>query len=231
MNRLAMIGGLALFAEDFDLPTPEAPDPDQDPIELAFNPEQMEAARVVAFDNGYAAGRAAVLAEDEAGLRSVVEKLADELLATAESAQQFGEQAAEAIARLLMSSFRRALPALCAAYGEGEARAATNLVLSGLSREPNIVIRVNPQTIPALKVEIAGMDPDLADRVHFSPTDAMAIGDLRITWKDGLAVRDSSKIWQEIATILAPNGLLPDDPPDEASVPETSLNKDIAYGD
>ena len=237
MSRFGLTGSLALFAEDFDLPGQVAPEPAPEPIEPVFGPAQMEAARVVAFDDGYAAGQAAVLAEDEAGLRRVVKQLATELQTSAEAARQFGEQAAEAIARLLMSSFRRALPALCLAHGEAEARAATNLVLSGLSREPNIVIRVNPHTLPALQAEIAGMDPDLAERVQFLPTDAMATGDLRITWKDGLAVRDSSRIWQEIATILAPNGLLPDDPaPSGAPAPAPArathhLNKEIAHGD
>jgi flagellar biosynthesis/type III secretory pathway protein FliH len=233
MNRSGRTEALALFAEDFDLPGQAAPEPDQPPVEPVFDPAQMDAARVVAFDNGYAAGRAAVMAEDDAGLRSAAGQLAAGLQASAEAAQRFGEQAAESIAKLLMASLRRALPALCAAHGEAEVRAATNLVLSGLSREPNIVIRVNPRMVPVLQAEIDGMDPDLADRVHFLPTDAMAVGDLRITWKDGLAVRDSSTIWREIAALLAPHGLLPDDlPPAEAPARAThQLTKETAYGD
>jgi hypothetical protein len=50
------------------------------------------------------------------------------------------------------------------------------------------------------------------DRVDLIPTDTMKAGDLRITWRNGSAVRDTGALWQQVADILAPAGLLPSHP-------------------
>ncbi len=40
------------------------------------------------------------------------------------------------------------------------------------------------------------------------PCDDMMPGDLRIAWRNGFAVRDATALWQQVAEILAPAGLL-----------------------
>ncbi len=38
--------------------------------------------------------------------------------------------------------------------------------------------------------------------------DAMAPGDVRIAWHNGAATRDAAALWQQVAAVLAPAGLL-----------------------
>ena len=231
MNHFAGLSGNGvLFAEDFDLPECESNGRDPDGREAdgcepeviapVFDPAQMAAAKAASFDEGWAAGRAALLAEDAAGLRQAVETLSAELEAARQAARSIGEQAAEAVARLLLAALGVVMPALCASYGDAEANAVARIVLPALNGEPEIIIRAHPRTAPGLLAAIARIDPDLAARVRLTPTDAMAPGDLRIAWQDGLAVRDGAALWREVAAILLPQGLLA-----TASAPD-DINRD-----
>jgi hypothetical protein len=219
-------GNGVLFAEDFDLPGPEHPAAEPEVIEPVFGLAQMEAGKAAAFDEGFLAGRAALLAEDAVRLRQAVDALSAELAAAQEAARLTGEQAAEEIARLLLASLGAVMPMLCACHGEAEAAAVARAVLPALNGEPEITIRVSPHTGPALLAEIGRIDPDLVARVRMVPTDAMKLGDLRIVWRDGMAIRDGAALWREVAAILLPQGLLADD--GETDDPDM---KDTRHGD
>ncbi len=205
---LGLVGGGVLFAEDFDLPERTEPQAEPEAAEPAFDRTELEAAKAAAFNEGAAAGRAELIAQDTVGLRLAVSALADELGAAQDAARMIGERAAEEVARLLMAALGAVLPAWCESLGDREACAVARIVLPALMGEPEITVRTHARTAPALLAEIARIDPDIAARVRMVPTDALAPGDLRIAWKDGLAVRDAAAIWREVAAILVPQGLL-----------------------
>ena len=207
----ALTGNGVLFAEDFDLPDEEQPVAEPEVVEPVFDQLQMAAAKTGSFDEGYVAGRAALIAEDVVGLRQAVVMLAAELEAARETARLVGEQAAEEIARLLLSALGAVMPVLRAAHGDAEVCGVARAVLPALSVEPEITIRTNPHTAPSLLAEIARIDPELTARVRITPTDALARGDVRIAWRDGLAVRDGAALWREVAAILVPQSLLASD--------------------
>jgi hypothetical protein len=56
--------------------------------------------------------------------------------------------------------------------------------------------------------EIGRLDPDLAERVRVVECDAMTPGDVKIAWRNGAAVRDAAALWEQVAAVLAPAGLL-----------------------
>ncbi len=205
---LGLVGGGVLFAEDFDLPEHPEPQAEPEAAEPVFDRTELEAAKAAAFDEGAAAGRAELIAQDMVGLRLAVGALADELSAARDAARMIGERAAEEVARLLMAALGAVLPVWCEAHGDREACAVARTVLPALMGEPEITVRTHARTAPALMAEIARIDPDIASRVRMVPTDALAPGDLRIAWKDGLAVRDAAALWREVAAILVPQGLL-----------------------
>lgn len=205
---LDLIGGGVLFAEDFDLPEPDRTLVEPERADPVVDRAEQEASKVAAFEEGIAVGRAALLAEDVARVRQAVESLAGELHAAREDARMICEQAAEEIARLLLAALGAVMPVLCATFGAAEAGAVARAVLPALLSEPEITIRTNPHTAPALLAEFARIDPDIASRVQITPTDALLPGDLRIAWKDGQAVRDGAALWRGVVAILVPQGLL-----------------------
>ena len=227
----ALTGNGVLFAEDFDLPEGEQPAAEPEVVEPVFNQVQMAAAKTGSFDEGYLAGRAALIEEDAVGLRQAVIMLVAELEDARETARLLGEQAAEEIARLLLAALGAVMPVLRAVHGDAEACGVARAVLPALSGEPEITIRTNPHTAPSLLAEIARIDPELPARVRMTPTDALARGDVRIAWRDGLAVRDGAALWREVAAILVPQSLLASDWATGNPGMGNSNKEEAGYGD
>jgi len=194
-----------LFADDFDLP-PEPAEPEA--IEPVFSAAEIAEAREAGWRDGHASTLAEAAASDTAAVRQTIEAIAAEFAALRETAAAQAGEAAEAIARLLLDSLAAVLPALCAQHGEAEMQALVRAVLPALSQEPEVTVRVGAESVEAISQEIAKCDPDLASRVRVVPCGTLPVGDVRITWRNGSATRDASALWQQVAAILMPAGLL-----------------------
>jgi flagellar biosynthesis/type III secretory pathway protein FliH len=200
-SRLAGV----LFEEDFDRPTSMA---EPEVIEPTFSAAEMASAREDAWRDGRDAGVAEVAASDAAAARHAVELIAAELTAARDTAATLADQSAEAIARLLLASLAAIFPTLCVNHGEAEVLTLVRVVLPGLAQEPVITVRINPCNAPGVAREVARLDPNLATRVQITEDDAMPPGDVRIDWRNGGAVRDATALWEQVAAVLVPAGLL-----------------------
>jgi len=194
-----------LFEEDFDRPASLA---EPEVIEPTFSAAEMASAREDAWREGRDAGVAETAASDAAAARHAIELIAAELNAARDMAAALADQSADAIARLLLGSLAATFPALCAQHGEAEVRAIVRAVLPGLTREPAITVRVNPRNAPGVAREVERLEPGLAAHVQITELDAMPPGDVRIDWRNGAAVRDAAILWEHVAAILVPEGLL-----------------------
>ena len=197
-----------LFEEDFDRPASQA---EPEVIEPTFSVAEMATAREDAWREGRDAGVADAAASDAAAARHAVELIAAELNAARDMAATLADQSAEAIARLLLGSLAAVCPALCTHHGEAEVQAIVRAVLPGLTQEPAITVRINPCNAPGVASEVERLDPGLATRVQITECDAMPPGDVRIDWRNGAAVRDAATLWQQVANVLLPAGLLQPD--------------------
>ena len=195
----------ALFADDFDMPD-VAPEPEV--IEPVFSAAEVANEREAAWRQGHASGLQEAAAADAAATRSAIESVAAQFADARDSAAVLAEQSADAIARLLLDSLAAAFPVLCARHGEAEVQAIVRAVLPALAREQVITVRANPRTAPSLVCEIDRLDPDLASRVQIAESDAMQRGDVHIAWRNGATDRNASALWEQVAAILAPAGLL-----------------------
>ncbi len=199
-----------LYAEDFDddgqaLPSPEeTPLPEPEVIEPTFSAAELEAAR--------AESRTAGRIEAEHGLAAsrtrMIGLLAAGIADGRAGAHAAAMEAAESVAKCMLSTLLACLPALCERHGAAELRALSRAVLPGLVDEPKIVVRVHPHMLPGMQAEMADMDFELAERVHLLPTEAVAPGDARISWADGSVTRNAGKARQIVEDALASLGLL-----------------------
>jgi len=196
---------ILLFDEDFDHPPPPT---DPEVIQPVFTPAEMHAAREEAARDS----RDIALAEADATTRAAVlralTEISSQLASGRAEAASIAEQSCEAIAGLLLECFATAFPALSARHGAAELAAMLRAILPAVHRQPKITVRVNPHLVTAMTDEIHAVDADLAAHVRLVPTDAMALGDARITWENGSATRDATSLWNQIESILAPTGLL-----------------------
>jgi hypothetical protein len=194
-----------LFAEDFD--TPEAAS-EAVVIERVYSAGELAAARDEAWREGHDAGLQDAATSEAAATHQAIAAFAEQFATECEAATGRGEQSAEAIARLLLDSLAAIFPTLCVHYGDAEVRAIVRAVLPALTQELAITVRAHPRTARALSQEIARLDPDLAAHVQAIDCDEMSPGDVRIAWHNGTATRDAAALWQQVAAVLAPAGLL-----------------------
>jgi flagellar biosynthesis/type III secretory pathway protein FliH len=218
MDQFAPRGGsgVLLFDEDFDQPPPSA---EPEVIEPVYTVSELRQAREAAAREA----RDHALMEVEASGRAVAQRalteIAAQIGAAGIEAAEIAEQTSEAIARLLLDCFATAFPALSARHGANEVAAVVRSILPALHRQSKIVVRINPHLMTAMTEELGALDSELATRVRLLPTDALAMGDARVTWDNGSATRDTASLWRQIETVLTQAGLLnADAPPKPAPV-------------
>jgi flagellar assembly protein FliH len=196
-----------LFAEDFDLPR-RAANPEPEVVNPTYSAAELAEARAEAWAAGHAAGTTEANRTIAAMTGSLLEAIAAALHDAKEAANAVAGRSVEAIARLLLDSLDKLFPALCERHGEAELCALVRSILPALAQEPAITVRLNPMHTPALMRELGRLDPDLVERVRLLPVEAIATGDVRVSWRDGSASRDNAALWQQVRAVLEPAGLL-----------------------
>ncbi|MBV9537638.1 MAG: hypothetical protein JOY70_01755 [Acidisphaera sp.] len=171
-------------------------------------PVDLEAVRAEAFAAG-------VRSRDDADAQrrtEAVAELAATLTARLEEAfasfRSDAEQSAEAVVKAMLASLHAAMPALCARFGGGEAAAVARVVLPNLAGEPQVTLRHHPAIAADLAETVAGLDPELRERVQLCPSESIPVGDVRIAWSGGTAVRDTRAVLHSLAEALAVLGLI-----------------------
>ena len=190
-----------LFAEDFDMPGAAA---EPEVIEPTFSVGELAEAREAAWRDGRSAGLQESAADNATAICETVTAISAQLAAEREASAAHAEHNAEAIGRLLLDSLAAAFPALCTRFGNDEVRALVRIVLPALSQEPTIAVRANPHTAASVMQEVARLAPELMARVETIECDDMAPGDVRVTWRNGTAVRDAASLWEQVTEALVP---------------------------
>ncbi len=195
-----------LFAEDFDLPEDAAP-AEPEVIRPTFTADELAEVRATAYAEGRELGFAEAAAEHEVALEAAARTVAAQLATLRTEAHAAAEAAAHTVAQLLLETLAALFPTLCARHGAAEAAAVLRAILPGLSDEPALALRANPRLLPALRGELARLDPELAGRTAFVPSEIAAPGDIAMSWQHGSATRDAASLWTAVADALALAGL------------------------
>ncbi len=221
--RRAMPASRVLFAEDFDQSRRRDAMPAAEIINASYTAAELVEARAAAWALGHAAGTEEAKSTTFATTRSLLDGIAVALRDARAQATAVAERSVEPIARLLMDSLAKLFPALCEHYGEAEVCTLARAILPALGQEPAITVRVNPTHTPALMRELDRLDAELVERVRLVAVEAIAVGDVRVSWHDGSAVRDTAALWRQVRAVLEPAGLLSAEPP---SVPASNSAPD-----
>lgn len=195
-----------LCVEDFEAPHPGPPVDVQTVVaERVYGDADLEAARRAGQESGEAAGRRA----------AALDTIAAELRAARARIAAISERRADEAARLMATALQTLLPDLAARHGPGEARGVCRFVLGGILDEPEVTIRVSEEVRDLVQAEVDGLDPDRAPHLVLIGDVTLAPGDVRITWGDGGAVRDSGAILAAARDLLARCGIEPPNPAEE----------------
>jgi hypothetical protein len=61
------------------------------------------------------------------------------------------------------------------------------------------------------------------------PVEAIAAGDVRVSWRDGTATRDTSGLWRQVQAVLGAAGMLSPDPaPSQIMTSQTMTSQSAA---
>jgi flagellar assembly protein FliH len=202
-----------LYVEDFDAPVvPAAADVAPAPPEPAapvFGAAEMDAARA----EGHAAGLAEARAEQaqlQAALRTAaLASIGDALGAARADAARVAQGMAEELAATVLALLYAALPAASAGLAGQEVGALIAALLPGLKREPHAAIHVPPALMGDIEASLRTLWPDHGGRLTVMADETLAASDVRVTWADGEARRDTRALWDGLRTTLAPYGLPP----------------------
>jgi flagellar assembly protein FliH len=207
--------GLGHLFEDFDaartIPAePPPPAPPVEPPDLVpyFTEQEVATARREGYEAGMAERRAMTLRAHDEAVAQALATVASSMEQANEAAERIAEEAAEGIAKLLLKSLAGVLPALCGRYGTEEVTAILQTLLPKLKTEPRVVVALHPDAADAIRCHLGGFAHDLVDHVDLVPTPSIEGGDVRITWENGEAVRDTAQLWREVAGVLASFGWL-----------------------
>jgi len=196
-----------LYVEDFDAPAVPQAVSVPEMITPQIAPEDLDAARAEGHQAGLAEARseqAAVQAE----LRTAALSAIGDALGTARAdAARIAHTMADELAATLLALLHAALPAAAEARGQQEVMALVAALLPGLRREPNAAIQVHPSLLEAIAADLQTLWPDHGGRLAVTPDAALASSDVRVTWQDGEARRDTRALWGNLRAALSPYGL------------------------
>ena len=208
-----MVELLKFFTEDFDAVSHagallvRAPDPEP-PATPTLTVPDLEAIREAAYQDGLRDGLQQAATGRDATAGRVIAALEDHLRAAQYQAAQEADRAATSVARLLIQFVMKMLPSACARYGAEEIADVARAVLPGLHQEPHVVVSVHPAVAADVELELTRLGAEMKQRAVLEPTESVLPGDVRITWRDGSAARDTNDLMQRIAAVFASHGLL-----------------------
>ena len=193
------------FQSLYDPPVQEKPEEvleNLPPPPPTFSEEEMEQARNLARDEGFALGKAEGLREKDAEnatlqmeLREMVEKLnsgMDAFLATHrqlldERKRQVGDLALACGQKLALEAMRLA-PLV-------DIEATVNQCLEMLMGKPEVTLAVNPRYR-------APMEERFGKLATVAGDDTLLPGDCRLVWNNGQALRSVETIWEEVEQVI-----------------------------
>ncbi len=200
------------FDRDFGAPEePEVPEVEEEEepeiIIPTFSEEEMAAARAEGVVEGIEQGRKeAADATEQKLLESIeqaCEKIGEIYSAQAEANQEIGQEMISVSTAIAKKMF----PDLNARNALGEVERVVQETLKAITEEPRVQIIVNPDLRELLNERLATMThrAGFDGKVFVNGDPALILGDCRIEWSNGAAIRDSDELWEMIDEIIQRN--------------------------
>lgn len=184
-----------LFDEDFGAPK-APPTPAEPAVPLTEHRAALRQAEEAAFLRGVAEGRRQSEADEAARLAASMQRLA---LHFGEAAGRFVEIAArteQQAAALAFALARKLAGALLDKHPLAPVEALARSVFAHLRATPHAVVRVNAGLVEAVKprLDAIAREAGFAGTIVVLGEPDIAIGDARVEWADGGAVREAAAL-------------------------------------
>lgn len=200
------------FDRDFGAPEePEVPEIEEEEepeiIVPTFSEEEMAAERAEGFVEGLEQGRKEAADATEQKLLETIEQACEKIGAIysvqAEANQEIGQEMISVSTAIAKKMF----PDLNARNALGEVERVVQETLKAITEEPRVQIIVNPDLRELLTERLATMThrAGFEGKVFVNGDPSLILGDCRIEWSNGAAIRDSDELWEMIDEIIQRN--------------------------
>lgn len=219
------------FDLDFDAPEePETPDieelEEEEPeiIVPSFSEEELEQARAESFEAGKEEGRKEAASATEQRMLEVLENASEQLNSIYTTQGEANHEIGREMISVSTAIAKKMFPDLNARNALGEVERVVQETLKAVTEEPRIQIMVNPELREPLTERLGTMThrAGFEGKVFVNPDPAMPLGDCRIEWSNGAAVRDADALWTMIEGIIEHNLHGPEDDEDDGEDTEAS---------
>ncbi len=225
------------FDLDFDAPVePVKPEPEvdeQEPEEVipTFSEEEVEQARTEGFDAGKEEGRREAADATEQKLLETIEQACEKLADVYNTQTDANRQIGREMISVATAIAKKMFPDLNSRNALGEVERVVQETLKAVTEEPRIQIMVNPELREPLTERLGTMThrAGFEGKVFVNPDPSMPLGDCRIEWSNGAAVRNVEEMWEMIDKIIDENlhDGLDDAPEAEEADTETDIGTEI----
>lgn len=202
------------FDLDFDAPEdaaqsePEIEEPEVEEEQVpTFSEEEVEEARSQGFEAGKEEGRKESADATEQRLLETVEAVCAELAKIYESQTEANQDIAKEMIQISTAIAKKMFPDLNARNALGEVERVVQDTLKAITDEPRAQIMVHPDLREPLTERLGSMTQraGFEGKIFVNPDTSVPLGDCRVEWSHGAAVRDSEAILEQIDEIIDRN--------------------------
>ena len=187
-----------MFDRSFNDETAVNRPPERKPV--LMKPEQIDALKKEAFDEGVLIGRKEGMDQQSARISAILTKVEQNVSALIQSISDIAKEQEDHVKTLSLAIAKKIVPSFVERNGTVEIESLIENTIREMAREPRLVVRVNESEYEALdsRIQEIATRRAYAGKVIVIAEEAIASGDCRIEWVDGGASRDTAKTWNAI---------------------------------
>lgn len=171
---------------------------------VLMKPEQIDAIKQEAHDQGFTAGRQAGLDAQLAAHAELLTRLDQHILTLTQSLSTLHEQEDKKTRAIIPAIIRRLMPELVKQHGMNEIEALVSQVMRDMQQEKRLVIRLNESEVSLMNEKIQSMANNEAfvGTLTVLADPSVAAGDCRIEWDNGGIERNTNANLSTIDTLI-----------------------------
>lgn len=207
---------------DFSDPN-EKSDKNAPPPPPTYSQEEFDNAKQASFDQGRLKGLNEAQASREQAVASTLQQIAAQFALLFAAEQERDMKYEQETVLLTLKTLEKLFPAMNEKIGPYEAEQAVRKVLKSAADQSEITIRIHPSFVDEIEAIVAPFRNKEINppNFHIVGDDTLGIGDCRLSWADGGAVRDAEFLSRSIL-----NGLM-DLLPEQEEMATPNENNDI----
>lgn len=181
--------------------------PERKPVTL--KPDQYDALKQEAYDQGFAMGKKAGIDEQTSQLMALLNAIGVKIDHMAGTMQAIQNNNDAYVRRLAVAMLTKFVPDLTARHGLQEVEAMVAKVVTEMAHEPRLVVRIHESQFDAVDKKIASITEQKAysGKIVVLADADVAPGDCRIEWADGGIERNAQALQTMLEETVTPESM------------------------